>query len=329
MTPPSTAAPSRVLVTGANGFIGRHLRRTLEERGFNHLGAVRTRGSGDDARTCVVGDLGPWTDWSAALRGVNMVVHLAGRAHVLRETAANPDAEFMRVNAEGTAALVAAAVAAGVSRFVYLSSIGVLGSDSGNGSFTAASAPRPHNGYARSKLAGEIAAKTVAASGLEVVVLRPPLVYGPGVRANFLRLLRSVDRGWPLPLGAVKNRRSLVSVWNLCDLVVNVLQNPAAPGRTWMVSDGEDLSTPELIRRIGQAMGRHVRLVPVPVGLMQWGAALVGRQALITQLCGSLTLDIASTRDELKWSPPVSVEEALARTANWFLAEGRSGKVHE
>jgi nucleoside-diphosphate-sugar epimerase len=327
MRPLSGAVSPRVLVTGASGFIGQHLRRTLAEKGFDDMGAVRAASLGQDPRSCVVGDIGPSTDWSAALTGVDFVVHAAGRAHVLRETAANPDAEFMRVNAEGTAALVAAAVAAGVKRVVYLSSIGVLGNDSGDAAFTAASAARPHNGYARSKLAGEIAARSFAAGRLEVVVLRLPLVYGPGVRANFLRLLRSIDSGWLLPLGAVKNRRSLVSVWNLCDLVVNVLLNPAAPGRTWMLSDGEDLSTPELIRRIGAAMGRRVRLLPVPVGLMQWGGALTGRQALIRQLCGSLTVDISATRDELHWSPPVSVDEGLVRTIDWFLAEGRSLKV--
>jgi nucleoside-diphosphate-sugar epimerase len=327
MMPPATAASPRVLVTGAGGFIGQHLRRTLAERGFNSFGAVRSGSSGHGPHICVVGDMGPSTDWSAALRGVDIVVHAAARAHILRETAADPDAEFMRVNAEGTAALVAAAVAAGVRRFVYLSSIGVLGSDSGDGPFTAASAPRPHNGYSRSKLAGEIAARSVAAAPLEVVVLRLPLIYGPGVRANFLRLLRWVDKGLPLPLGAVHNRRSLLSIWNLCDLIANILLNPAAPGRTWMVSDGEDVSTPDLIRHIGDAMGRRVRLVPVPVQLLRLVGNMTGRGAVITQLCGSLTLDIAPTRDELRWSPPVSVDESLKRTVAWYLAEGRSRKV--
>jgi nucleoside-diphosphate-sugar epimerase len=317
----------RVLVTGANGFIGQHLRRTLAQRGFEDLGAVRSASGAQDPRSRVVGDIGPATDWSAALAGVDLVVHAAGRAHVLRETAADPEAQFMRVNAEGTAALVAAAATAGVRRLVYLSSIGVLGSQSGERGFTEASEPRPHNGYARSKLAGEIAARALAGTRLEVVVLRLPLVYGPGVRANFLRLLRSIERGWPLPLGAVKNHRSLVSVWNLCDLVVNVLRHPSAPGRAWMVSDGEDLSTPQLVRRIGDAMGRTPRLLPVPVGWMQWVGALTGRQALVTQLCGSLTLDIAATRERLDWSPPLSVDESLRRTVDWFLAEGRERAV--
>jgi len=321
MTPPASTASLRVLVTGANGFIGQHLRRTLAQRGFEDLGAVRSASDVPDPRSRVVGDIGPATDWSAALAGVDMVVHAAGRAHVLRETTADPEAQFMRVNAGGTAALVAAAVAAGVRRLVYLSSIGVLGSQSGERGFTEASEPRPHNGYARSKLAGEVAARQLAGTQLEVVVLRLPLVYGPGVRANFLRLLRAIERGWPLPLGAVKNHRSLVSVWNLCDLVVNVLQHPSAPGRAWMVSDGEDLSTPELVRRIGDAMGRTPKLLPVPVRWLRWVGTLTGRQALVRQLCGSLTLDIAATRERLDWAPPLSVDESLRRTVGWFLAE--------
>jgi nucleoside-diphosphate-sugar epimerase len=310
MMPSATAGSARVLVTGATGFIGQHLRRTLAESGFDAVGAVRGAVPGLDPCSYVVGDIGPSTDWSAALHGVDMVVHTAGRAHILRDTAVNPDAQFMRVNAEGTAALVAAAVAAGVRKFVYLSSIGVLGSDSGAAPFTAASMPQPHN----------------AGTQLEVVVLRLPLVYGPGVRANFLRLMRLIDSGWPVPLGAVKNRRSLLSIWNLCDLVVKVLLRPAAPGRTWLVSDGEDLSTPELIGRIARAMRRPVRLLPVPVGLMRWLGAVSGRETQIRQLCGSLTLDITDTREQLPWSPPVSVDEALALTVNWFLAQRRSHK---
>jgi nucleoside-diphosphate-sugar epimerase len=163
-----------------------------------------------------------------------------------------------------------------------------------------------------------------AASGMEAVIVRSPLVYGPGVRANFLRLMRLVERRWPLPFGAVRNQRSLVNIWNLCDLLLHALKHPSAPGRTWMVSDGEDLSTGDLLRRIGSAMHRRVRLFPVPMSVLQLCADLVGRRAEFARLTGSLVVDITPTRDDLGWSPSVRVDEALARTVAWYLSEGRS-----
>jgi nucleoside-diphosphate-sugar epimerase len=162
---------------------------------------------------------------------------------------------------------------------------------------------------------------------MEAVIVRAPLVYGPGVRVNFLRLMRWVDRGWPLPLGAVHNSRSFVNIWNLCDLLLQVIRHPSAPGRTWMVSDAEDLSTTDLLRRIGRAMGRRVRLFPVPMAVLRFCADLAGQRAEITRLTGSLVVDITQTRVDLGWSPPVTVEEALARTVTWYLDEGRSRDV--
>jgi nucleoside-diphosphate-sugar epimerase len=314
----------RVLVTGADGFIGRHLLRILSERGIQHRAAVRRRPSGGDPECVAVGDIGARTDWREALDGVEAVVHLAGRAHVLREKTVDPYGEFMRANAEGTATLAAAAAVAGVRRLVYVSSIGVLGNQTTDVPFRDDSVPQPHNSYAKSKLAGELAARSAADSGLAVVVVRPPLVYGSGVAANFLRLLRWIDRKIPLPLGAVNNRRSLVNVWNLCDLLVTFLDNPAAAGGTWLVSDGEDLSTPELIRRIAAAMGRRVRLPPVPVRLLELCGRLTGRGMQISSLCSSLTVDIGRTQRELGWSPSVPLNEAIARTVAWYLAEGGS-----
>jgi UDP-N-acetyl-alpha-D-quinovosamine dehydrogenase len=328
MSRPTGISP-RVLVTGSNGFIGQHLQQALADNGFDYRGAVRSGKPGQDSRACIVGDIGPSTDWSAALDGIDTVVHLAGRAHLLRGTSTESGTYFRRVNAEGTAALVRAAVLAGVRRFVYVSSIKVLGGETGDTSFDAASTPRPCDDYARSKLEGEIAARSAASARFDVVVVRLPLVYGPGVRANFLRLLHWVDKEWPLPLGAVDNRRSLVSVWNLCDLVVNMVLNPAAPGGIWLVSDGEDLSTPQIIRRIAHAMGRRVRLAAVPVALLQLAGRLTGRQEEIRRLCGSLTVDMTRTRDELKWLPPVSVDESLKRTADRYLARGRSIQIRQ
>jgi nucleoside-diphosphate-sugar epimerase len=315
--------PACVLVTGAGGFIGRQFQRTLLDRGIVYRAAVRTEVSRPDPCTCVVGEIGPSTDWSAAIEGVDVVVHLAARAHILREEAIDPLGEFMRVNCDGTETLVRAAVSAGVRRIIYVSSVGVLGNLTLDAPFTAGSPPQPHNAYTKSKLAGEMVARSVAGQKVEVVVLRLPLVYGPGVRANFLRLLRWVDRGWPLPVGAVDNRRSLVNIWNLCDLLANVIQNPTAPARSWLVSDGEDLSTPDLIRRIGNAMRRRVWLLPIPPSVLRFVGKLTRRETQVTQLCGSFVIDSAQTRDELGWHPPVSVNDALARTVTWYLSEPR------
>lgn len=314
--------PTRVLLTGADGFVGKHLRQLLEERRIAHRAAVRSLSTPDDSQRVAVGDIGPSTDWRAVLDGVDVVVHLAARAHILKETSRDPRAQFMRVNADGTARLVESAAVAGVRRFIYLSSVGVLGNASGIRPFTADTPPQPHNAYTESKLAGEIAAQS-AASRLEVVVVRVPLVYGTGVRANFHRLLQMVDRGWPLPLAAVANRRSFLNVWNLCALVDNVLTNPVAKNRTWLVSDGEDVSTPDLIERIATALRRRVRLFTVPVSLLYGLGRLAGREAQIAQLCGSLTVDITQTCNELGWQPPVSVDEGLQRTVRWYISAAR------
>jgi nucleoside-diphosphate-sugar epimerase len=317
------AAPGRVLVTGASGFVGRHLMMMLQERGIDARAAVRSPDSSTDGHSVVVGEIGTDTDWSKALDGIDAVIHLAGRAHVLKETVADPRSEFMRVNAEGTARLASACVAGGVRRLIYVSSIGVLGNTSGPQPFTANSPPQPHNAYAESKLAGETSAHSIGEGKLEVVVVRPPLVYGPHVRANFLRLLRWVESGWPLPLGAVRNRRSLVNVWVVSDLLTRLLTHPNATRRRWLVSDDEDLSTPELIRRIGAAMGRRARLLPVPVTGIELAARVAGMQSQVTQLCGSLALDVSHTKDELGWKPIVSTDEALSRTVRWYLSSGR------
>lgn len=314
----SAAAPGRVLVTGATGFIGRCFTELLDQRGIGYRRALRAPHGGqtDDV---VVGDIGPDTDWSAALRDIDVVVHLAGRAHVLKEQSANPREEFMRVNAAGTGALAAASAAAGVRRMVFVSSIGVLGRESET-PLRNDSPPRPHNDYAESKLAGEESALSAAQGRLEVAIVRPPLVHGPGVPANFARLLAWVDRQIPLPLGAVKNRRSLVAADNLCDLLLLTTTHPAAAGGRFLVSDDHTLSTPDLMREIGALLKRRVRLLPVPVSLMYGLGSLAGVRGQLVQLCGSLEVDLGGTRSRLGWQPPVPFREALRRTADWYLA---------
>jgi nucleoside-diphosphate-sugar epimerase len=309
----------RVLITGATGFIGRHLQDRLKGSRREYRVAARSAPPRQDFDFVVVGDIGPQTDWQAALRDVDSVVHLAGRAHVLRETAADPRAEFMRVNAAATGALASAARRAGVRRIVYVSSVGVLGNSSPK-PLNELSSPRPHNAYAESKLAGEIALRENAGSETETVVVRPPLVYGDGVGANFLRLLRWVDGGVPLPLGSVDNRRSMVNVWNLCDFIVRLLDHPQATQRTWLVSDDEVVSTPDLVRAIARSLGKPARLLSFPPRLLAVAGAITGMRNAVTQLCGSLELDIGASRRELDWSPPVRFEEGLRRTTEWFRA---------
>lgn len=312
---------TRVLVTGATGFIGRMLCERLAESGYVVRAAVRTARPLPSciAESAVTGSLGTATDWGAALQGVGLVVHAAALTHVLRQTPSDRQ-RFEEINARGTARLAQAAAAAGVQRFVYLSSIKVNGEENGARPYRADDAPDPQDEYARSKLEGERQLRQAAAqSGMEAVILRPPLVYGPGVRANFLRLMHWVDRGWPLPFGAIHNQRSLVNVWNLSDLIVTLLAHPRAVDGVWLVSDGEDLATSDLVRRLGRALQRGARLLPVPPALLQMCGVLAGRSAEVARLCGSLTVCTAATR-ALPWSAPVPMDEALVRTAAWYRA---------
>jgi nucleoside-diphosphate-sugar epimerase len=313
----------RVLVTGATGFVGKTLCGELADAGFVVRAALRSdretpRGVGERV---VVGDIGSRTEWRAALEGVDVVLHAAARAHVLGDSPANADL-YTESNARGTLRLAEAAASAGVQRLVFLSSIKVNGEDSGARLYRADDRPQPLDAYGRSKAQAEEGLREVSArTGLQIASIRSPLVYGPGVRANFRRLLQWVDGQRPLPLGSVRNRRSLVSVWNLCSLLTQALTHPAAAGRTWMVSDGEDLSTPELITRIGSAMRRRVTLLPVPVALLNVAGTLVGKGAEVKRLCGSLAVDIADTRADLGWAPPIPLSEGLQRTVEWYLAE--------
>lgn len=312
------------LVTGANGFVGSALCRRLAGDGRSARAAVRVgRAAPAGADIAEVADMTAATDWTAALQGVRQVVHLAARVHVMDERSADPLAEFRRINVEGTANLARQAAAAGVRRFVFLSSIKVNGESTLPGRpFKASDTPAPDDPYGVSKLEAEMALQEIAArTGMEVVCIRPPLVYGPGVKANFAAMMRWLHRGLPLPLAAVtENRRSLVGLDNLVDLLVTCLDHPAAANQIFLAGDGEDLSTADLLRRMGVALERPARLLPVPVGLLELGAALMGRRGIYQRLCGSLQVDIGHTRQLLDWSPPVSVDEGLRRTAQAFSA---------
>jgi len=312
----------RVLVTGGTGFVGSILCGALTDAGMTVRVAARRDGPipARAAERVVVGDITGAVDWTAAVAGVDAVIHAAARAHVLHDRPENARL-YEEVNTTGTRCLAEAAGRAGVRRFLYISSIKVNGEETAVNSFTPQDPPRPQDSYGVSKMRGEQALLEVAAqTGMVAASVRPPLVYGPGVRANFLRLLRWVDRGWPLPLGSVDNRRSLVSVWNLCDLIVRLLNDPLPRGRAWLVSDAEDVSTADLLRRVGRVMRRPVRLVPLPVNVLSSLAAVVGKRAEVSRLCGSLTVDISQTRDLLGWSPPLTLDECLERTVSWYLS---------
>lgn len=318
-----------VLVTGATGFVGRALVPALAERGHAVRSAVRRAGSGLLGEVAV-GEIGPETDWSAALQGVDVVIHLAARVHVMQDTAADPLAAFRRVNTDGTERLARQAAEAGVRRLVLVSSIKVNG-ERAERPFTELDPPRPEDPYGISKAEAEAVLRRVAEeAGLEAVVVRPPLVYGPGVGGNFARLLALVERGLPLPLGAVDNRRSLVGRCNLVDFLVRCAEHPAAAGETFLVSDGEDLSTAELIRRLARALDRPVRLWPVPPALLYAAGRVTGRTAVVERLCGSLQIDSRKGRERLGWAPPATVEEELARTAAaWRAASTANGQEIE
>ncbi len=312
-------AVARVLVTGANGFVGRALVEELVRRGSAVTAAVRrTATFPTGVRIACVGDLGPSTDWREALAGCGAVVHLAARVHVMSDGAADPLAEYRRVNVAATLALAQQALVAGARRYVFVSSVKVNGEGTQPGRpYHEIDTPAPADPYAISKLEAEEGLLALAAStSMEVVVIRAPLIYGPGVRANFLRMARWLARGLPLPLGAVtENRRSLLGLDNLVDLILLCLQHPRAANQVFLAADGEDLSTTELLRRTAAALGVHPRLVPVPPAILEAGAAVLGKRAVVDRLCGSLQVDIGKARRVLGWRPPVSVDEGLLRAA--------------
>ena len=270
----------------------------------------------------IVGDIGTQTNWSDALSDVDTVLHLAARVHIMNETAINPIEIYREVNVRGTQCLAEEAAKAGVKRFVFLSSIKVNGEFTGQRAFKETDNERPEGPYAVSKWEAEqVLWKIAARTDMEVTILRAPLIFGPGVKANFLKLIQLVDRSVPLPFGGIRNRRSLMGLTNLVDLICLSLKHPAAANETFLVSDGEDVSTPELVDRIACALGKRSRLLPIPEWMMMLGGLLTGKSMQIKRLRGSLQIDSSKLRRMLGWTPPCRMVEELAKMAKWYRAE--------
>ncbi len=307
-----------ILITGASGFVGSALVNHLVNHTFFSIRAMVRNDSflfPSAVQTFPVGDLASDRNLSVPLEGVDVVIHTAARVHVQPDNATDPLAEFRRVNVAGTLNLARQAKVAGVQRFIYISSIKVNGEATVLDSpFTEDDLPAPADPYAVSKFEAEVGLRLFAQeSGLEVVIIRPPLVYGPGVKANFQTMLGWLKWGIPLPLGAIYNKRSLVALGNIVDLLMTCIDHPAAANQTFLAGDGEDLSTTELLQRTAKAMGKTARLIPVPVKLLEFVAGLLGRQAIAQRLCGSLHVDISKAQNVLNWTPPISVDEGLHR----------------
>jgi UDP-N-acetyl-alpha-D-quinovosamine dehydrogenase len=317
----------RVLVTGADGFVGRYVCRKLIESGYSLRAGVRTVESIADLLRAVpglsdsylLGDLGANPELRTPLAGVSAVVHLAARVHIMRESSADPLQEFRRVNVAGTKSLACAAAEAGVRRFIFVSTIKVNGDSTYGEPFRVDMTAAPQDAYSISKWEAEEALRLVAAeSGLEVVIVRPPLVYGPGVRGNFLRLMSLVDRALPLPWPTRENCRSMIGAENLADFLVRCVDHPKAAGQTFLVKDSEDVSTRELIARLALLLARPVRLVPVPESLIRLAANLTMKKEAAGRILDSLVIDSDCAQQLLKWVPPMTLNEGLAATAQWY-----------
>ena len=317
---------SKILITGASGFVGRAVCKRLRED-VKHELAGTTRGSNSEAGPegvplyCVP-EIGPNTDWTQAVSNADIVIHLAARVHIMKEISVNPFAAFHRVNSEGTRALATQAAAAGVKRFIFISTVKVAGETSPENGFTEIDRGRPKDGYGISKWEAEQALNDIAkTTAMEVVILRPPLIYGPGVKGNFKALFLAVQAGVILPLGAIKNKRSLLFVGNLADAIATVTTHPKAGNQTFFVSDTEETSTPELIRKIATALGKKPRMLNFPPSLLKIIGFLIGKSDAVQRLIRSLTVDINHIKTHLDWQPPFSMDDGLKETANWFARD--------
>jgi nucleoside-diphosphate-sugar epimerase len=306
----------KTLITGANGFIGHKLCATLRAQQYDVLAAARSAIHVDNYQSLAVGHIDGQTAWNFAFSGVDVVVHLAARVHVMNDTSVDPLAEFRKVNVEGTLNLARQAANAGVKRFIFVSSVKVNGEHTEAGRpFNENSVTDPQDAYGISKYEAEQGLIKIAQeTGMEVVIIRPPLVYGAGVKANFASMMRAVKRGIPLPLGAIHNKRSFVYVGNLVSKIMHCIDHPAAANQVFMVSDGYDLSTTQLLRSCAEALGVKARLLPLPQKVLEVGAALLGKRDVAQRLCGNLQVDISKARTMLGWAPPFSVADGLKAT---------------
>jgi nucleoside-diphosphate-sugar epimerase len=308
----------KLLITGSSGFVGQKVVRMAQQRQFDVLKQQRSASAKEDVIIC---DINSDTEWSSSLSGVECVVHCAARVHQMKESLSDARKAYQQVNVDGTLNLARQAVQAGVKRFVFISSIKVNGEFSPDGKpFIEKIGKAPSDLYGQSKYQAELGLKKIASeTGLEIVIIRPPLVYGPGVKANFATMMKWVKKGIPLPLGAVKNQRSLVYIDNLVDLMITCCDHPNAAGEVFLVSDGYDVTTTQLLKAIAYHMSCPSRLLPISTGLMTTCCSLIGKQALAQRLFGSLQLDISNTTDKLSWKPPVSFDNAIRQTVQDFL----------
>lgn len=312
---------SSVLITGVSGFIGRFLAKRMLADGWNVRGVARNAGAPASApgmEMFAVRAINGETDWSGALDGIDMVVHLAARTHATREAAADVLTEYRSTNVAGTGHLARSSAASGVKRFIYVSSVKVNG-EGRDTPYAESDMPRPEDPYGISKWEGEqVLTKIGAETGMDTVIIRPPLVYGPHMKANFLQLMNIVDRGIPLPFAGVDNRRSFLYVGNLVDALSACAVRAEAANKIYLVSDGEAVSTAELIRRIARALGKTPRLFPAPEKLIKLAGSMTGRSSAVDRLLGSLTVDSSRIARELAWKAPFSMDRGLHETAEWY-----------
>lgn len=311
-----------VLITGADGFIGKALCTEMLSKGWKVRASVRSRGKMKDLSEKIdiieTGSIGPDTEWAKSLDNVESVVHLAGRVHVMDDSLSEPLSEYRFVNTAGTENLARSAAFSGVRRFIFMSTVKVNGIG-GKGPYSEDDIPESKDPYGISKCEAEKKLKEIAnETGLEIVIIRAPMVYGPEVKANFLRLLKTVDRGVPMPLASIDNRRSLIYLGNLVDSIITCINHPNAIGQIYLVSDGEDISTPELIRQIATALGKPIRLFCLPLFMLHVAGAITGKLKEIERLLGSLTVDTSKIRRELGWNPPFTFAHGLKQTAEWY-----------